>query len=278
MFVTAWIGVLDSGSGHVDYVNAGHNPPLLWNRAQGWQWLRERSGTPLGLFELPYRAHEVDCEAGDMLLLYTDGVTEAFDADENLYGEERLLSVAEEGFRLHPRELLEAVRADVAAHAAGAEQSDDITVLTLEVGVPPEVTATIEVPALVAELDRVNGFLHAELDKRLCPQRVQGQLDIAVEELFVNVCSYAYPDAAPDAPGTVRIQRTYAADPDSITVDIIDQGVPYNPLAKPDAVTPGNIEDVPIGGLGILMAKRVTDEMRYERSGESNVVTIVKKW
>ena len=107
---------------------------------------------------------------------------------------------------------------------------------------------------------------------------MQGQLDIAVEELFTNVCSYAYPDATSDAPGTVRIQRTYTADPDSITVDIIDQGVPYNPLAKPDAVTPGNIEDVPIGGLGILMAKRVTDEMRYERTDGLNVVTLVKRW
>ena len=58
----------------------------------------------------------------------------------------------------------------------------------------------------------------------------------------------------------------------------MDEGIPYNPLAKPDAVTPDDIEEVPIGGLGILMAKRCTDEMRYERSGGRNIVTIVKKW
>ncbi len=278
MFVTAWVGVLDYGTGNVEYVNAGHNPPLMWNREEGWHWIRQKSGPVLGLFEVPYRAHQIECQAGDTFLLYTDGVTEAFDVNEQLYGEERLLAVAEEGYRMHPRELLEAVRGDVAAYAKGAVQSDDITVLALEVGVPPEVTATLEVPAVIEELDTVNAFLHAELNARLCPQRVQNQLDIAVEELFVNVCHYAYPNATEDEPGGVRIQRTYIADPPSVSVDIIDEGIPYDPLAKPDAVTPENIEDVPIGGLGILMAKRCTDEMRYERVDNCNIVTIVKKW
>ena len=278
MFVTAWVGLLDYGTGHVEYVNAGHNPPLLWARESGWQWMKKKSGPVLGLFEMPYRAHEAECLAGDTFLLYTDGVTEAFDVNECLYGEERLLAVAEESYRMHPRELIERVRASVAAYAEGAEQSDDITILALEVGVPPEVTATLEVLARVEELDRVNAFLHAELDRRLCPQRVQNQLDIAVEELFVNVCRYAYPGATSDEPGGVRIQRTYNADPPSVTVDIIDAGIPYDPLAKPDAVTPSNIEDVPIGGLGILMAKKCTDEMRYERTDGCNIVTIVKKW
>ena len=278
MFVTTWVGVLDYGSGHVDYVNAGHNPPLLWQREGGWRWMRDKSGPVLGLFDMTYRAHSVDCKPGDMFLLYTDGVTEAFNVDEELYGEERLMTVAEEGYRLHARELLESVRKDVASYAQGAEQSDDITILTLEVGVPPEVTGVLEVPAELAQLNTVNDFLHEELDNRLCPQRVQNQLDIAVEELFVNVCKYAYADAAPDVPRIVRIYRTYTADPPSITVVIIDKGVAFDPLAKPDAVTPDNIMDVPIGGLGILMAKKSVNEMSYEREGGSNVVTIVKKW
>ena len=278
MFVTAWVGVLDYGTGHVDYVNAGHNPPLLWDYKNGWQWMRKRSGPMLGLFDISYRAHSVDCMAGDTFLLYSDGVTEAFDVNEKLYGEDRLMQVAEKGYNLHPRSLLMSVRDDVAEHARGAEQSDDITILTLEVGVPPEVTATLEVPAVVEQLDTVNDFLHAELNARLCPKRVQNQLDIVVEELFVNVCRYAYPQATPEDPGTVRIQRTYSAEPPSVTVDIVDSGIPFDPLAKPDAVTPKNIEDVPIGGLGILMTKRLVDEIRYERAGDYNVVTLVKRW
>ena len=132
MFVTAWVGVLDYATGHVDYVNAGHNPPLLW-RDGSWEWLREKSGMVLGLFDMPYKTHAVDCEAGDAFLLYTDGVTEAFDVEGTLYGEERLLALVEGCEDRSPHGLQRLVRDDVAAHAQGAEQSDDITILALEV-------------------------------------------------------------------------------------------------------------------------------------------------
>ena len=278
MFVTAWFGVLDYASGHVDYVNAGHNPPLLWQDG-GWRWLPDKSGLPMGLFdEFPYEAFSIDCGIGDQLLLYTDGVTEAMSADGELFGEQRLKDLAEARFTLHPRQLVEAVRTGVALHARGAEQSDDITILALEVGVPPELTAAIVVSADIDELTRVNEFIHTELDRRLCPKRTQNQLDIAVEELFVNVARYAYPDATPENPGSVRVSYSYTADPPSVRVDIADDGIPYNPLDKPDAVTPGDIDDVPIGGLGILMAKRSVDEMAYERTDGSNIVSIIKRW
>ncbi|MBP3866586.1 MAG: SpoIIE family protein phosphatase, partial [Eggerthellaceae bacterium] len=280
MFVTAWAGVLDYTTGHVDFVSAGHNPPLIWQLSDArWHWLKEKSGLPLGLFDgMPYTAHSIECQVGDQFLLYTDGVTEAMDTRNEQYGENRLKAIADENYPMHPRELVKTVRSDVAAFAGEAEQSDDITILALEVGVPPEITATLVIPADVKELPQVNEFIHDELDRRLCPMRAQNQLDIAVEELFVNVAHYAYPEATPDNPGMARVSYTYSADPPSITVDIADDGIPYNPLAKPDAVTPDDIMEVPIGGLGILMAKRSVDEMRYARVDGSNIVTIVKKW
>jgi sigma-B regulation protein RsbU (phosphoserine phosphatase) len=135
MFVTAWIGSLDYTSGHIEYVNAGHNPPLLMHDGE-WHWLRRRSGPPLGIFDgVAYRTLALDCHGGDRFLLYTDGVTEAMDVNEQLYGEERLEALATEHTRLTPRELVEAVRTDVAHHAEGAEQSDDITILSLEIDI-----------------------------------------------------------------------------------------------------------------------------------------------
>ena len=278
MFVTLFAGVLDYETNAISFVNAGHNPPLLWH-AGSWTWLKERSGMPLGLFDgMPYKAYELSCEIGDQLLLYTDGVTEAMNVSGDQYGEARLEAIASRSYPMHPRELIGQVRHDVATFTDGAEQSDDITIVALEVGVPPEVTATLTVPASVDELPRVNEFIHNELNRRLCPLRAQNQLDIAVEELFVNVAHYAYPDADAQHPGMVRVSYTYSADPPSIAVDIADDGIAYNPLEKPDAVTPDDIMDVPIGGLGILMAKRSVDEMRYERIDGSNIVTIIKKW
>ena len=278
MFVTVFAGVLDYATGRIVYVNAGHNPPLLWQDGS-WRLLKETSGLPLGLFDgLPYKAFECTCEIGDELLLYTDGVTEAMSATGELYGLDRLEALVKDCFTFHPHQLIDAVRDDVAAFSAGAEQADDITMLALEYGVPPEVTSTIVVPADDAQLPRVTEFVHTELDRRACPVRAQNQLDIALEELFVNVAHYAYPDAAPGEPKDVRVSYTYSAEPPSITVEIADDGIPFDPLAKPDAVTPDNIFDVQIGGLGILMAKKSVDEMRYARVDGSNVVTIVKRW
>ena len=278
MFVTVFAGVLDYETGHVVYVNAGHNPPLLW-RTNSWEWVTEKSGMPLGSFDgFPYESFETDLNIGDQLLLYTDGVTEAMNVEGELYGEDRLEALVVKYAHLHPRNLISKVRSELSAFTAGAVQSDDITMLALEYGVPPEVTSTLFVPADTDELPNVLKFVHTELDRRLCPVKMQKQLDIAIEELFVNVARYAYPDATPDDPGMARVSYTYSAEPPSIVVEIADEGIPYNPLAKPDAVTSDDIMEVPIGGLGILMAKRSVDEMDYERIDSTNIVTLVKKW
>ena len=146
-------------------------------------------------------------------------------------------------------------------------------------GAPAEEKAVLVVPAETAELPRVNQFLHAGLDRHQCLPHVRGQLDIAVEELFVNACKYAYEDAEADVARTVLVTQAFGAEPPSVTVEIIDSGTPFDPLAKPDAATADAFEsvaDIPIGGLGILMAKQSVDEMRYERVDERNVVTLFK--
>ena len=139
MFVTMWVGVLDYASGRVEYVNAGHNPPLFWREGTGWSWLKARSGIPLGLMEgAAYKAYTVDFGIDDKILLYTDGVSEAMSQDGGMYGEDRLEVLANANCESRPEELVKAVRRDVAAFATGAEQSDDITVLVLEFGVPAD--------------------------------------------------------------------------------------------------------------------------------------------
>ena len=130
MFVTAWMGVLNLSTGHLDYVNAGHNPPLLRRAGGGYDYLRTRCGFVLaGLEGTRYRCCSLDLSPGDALFLYTDGVTEATNAAQQLYGEERLAAVLNANRELAPEELLPAVRADVEAFVGQAPQFDDITVL-----------------------------------------------------------------------------------------------------------------------------------------------------
>ena len=278
MFVTMFACLLDYETGLLSYVNAGHNPPLLHHGGQ-WEWIREVSGMPLGLFDgLPYERYERQLETNDTLYLYTDGVTEAMDVDGGLFGENRLLETLEEYEGLNARSISVGVRRAITDFTLDAEQSDDITMLTMRYGVPPEKKAVMVLPADVKQLIHVINFIHEELHRRGAPASAYNPLDIAAEELFVNVCHYAYPDNAEDDPGEVCIGFEYEANPPSLTVTISDDGVPYNPLAKPDAVTPDDIAEVPIGGLGILMAKNSVDDMTYERVGDTNVLTFRKGW
>ena len=140
MFVTAWVGVVDLVSGQVEYVNAGHNPPLV-RRADGpMEWLKERSGPPLASFEgMKYRKHALALRPGDGIFLYTDGVTEATDRSLELFGEERLIrSFGPErpqdaaAPRRTSQELCRDLFVELDRFAAGMEQADDITMLAFK--------------------------------------------------------------------------------------------------------------------------------------------------
>ena len=129
MFVTAWLGSLDLHSGLLEYVNAGHNPPLLREKDGSFAYLRTKPNFILaGMEGTRYRKHETRLSPGAQVFVYTDGVTEATNTADALYGEERLELVlnAKTGT---PQELCTRVRADIDAFAQGAEQSDDITTL-----------------------------------------------------------------------------------------------------------------------------------------------------
>jgi serine phosphatase RsbU (regulator of sigma subunit) len=134
MFVTAWIGELDLATGRVTCVNAGHNPPVLLRAADGSaSFVETRPGLFLGAMPgVRYRPESFALAPGDALYLYTDGVTEQADPRGGLYGEKRLLAfLAGGGFAGNPGKCPAAVLADVEAHAAGAEQSDDRTQLVV---------------------------------------------------------------------------------------------------------------------------------------------------
>ena len=130
MFVTVWMGVFDPASRMIEFVNAGHNPPLVKRADGSVEWLRERGGAALGVFPgCSYRVGRITLKPGDSLLLYTDGVTEAQDAAGGFYGEARL----ERFLTANGGDFVTKLFADLAAFADAAEQADDITALALDV-------------------------------------------------------------------------------------------------------------------------------------------------
>jgi phosphoserine phosphatase RsbU/P len=132
MFTTLFGAIIDPGTGDVRCVSAGHNPPVLVGKS-GARLLNVESGSPIGLFEgRKYAEASFRFEAGERLVLYTDGVTEAFDKDQNQFGEERLVALLERiGTSGSPEDLGHAILHEVSAFAGEAPQSDDITVLVV---------------------------------------------------------------------------------------------------------------------------------------------------
>ena len=133
LFVTAWMGVLEISTGQFVYVNAGHNPPLLKHAGGGYEWLKSRPGFVLaGMEGIRYRENSLQMEPGDCLYLYTDGVTEAINEKQELFGEIRLQTVLNETPDLPVDRLLQKVKQSIDTFAGEAEQFDDITMLGLE--------------------------------------------------------------------------------------------------------------------------------------------------
>lgn len=138
MFVTLFCGRIDLAAGQLEYCNAGHNPPLLLRRgATAPEALSTVCGPALGVMEdMPYRAMSLDLRAGDELLVYTDGVTEAHNPDKALYGDDRLLRVSAGGMAADPKRFVDRLFDDIDDFVAGADQSDDITVFALHYAGP----------------------------------------------------------------------------------------------------------------------------------------------
>ena len=130
----------------------------------------------------------------------------------------------------------------------------------------------LQVKAEDGNLREVLSFLDAALEECGCPMKAQMQLEIAVEELFVNIARYAYPNEARDAEVSIAV-----GDDGMARITFSDSGVPYDPLAKPDPDISLSADERPIGGLGIYMVKKSVDDMRYERRDGKNILNVFKK-
>ena len=131
----------------------------------------------------------------------------------------------------------------------------------------------LTVEAAVANTAAVLGFIDAQLEEAGCPIKVQTQIDVAVEEIFVNIAHYAYAPGKGEATVGVEIS---GPDP-MVTITFKDRGVPYDPTAKIDPDVTLSVEEREVGGLGIFMVKQLMDHMSYEYRDGQNVLHLQKK-
>ncbi|MBQ3002764.1 MAG: ATP-binding protein [Clostridia bacterium] len=131
----------------------------------------------------------------------------------------------------------------------------------------------LTIAATVENIETVTDFVNEQLESLDCPPKAQMQIDIAIDELFGNIAHYAYNPEIGSA--TVRVEVT--ENPLAVVITFIDNGVPYDPLAKEDPDVTLSAEERGIGGLGIYMVKKTMDEITYEYKDGQNILSIKKK-
>ena len=132
----------------------------------------------------------------------------------------------------------------------------------------PEIT----LDATIENIQQVTEFVNDLLEQHNCSMKTQMQLDLAIDELFGNIAHYAYAPAI----GSATVEVTFTESPAAVNITFIDEGIPYNPLAKADPDVTLSAEEREIGGLGIFLVKKTMDNMVYKYENNRNILTITK--
>lgn len=279
LFVTAWFGIIDIESGKVNYVNAGHNPPLVKKKDETYQWLKCKPGLVLaGMENTKYHANTFTLTKGEQLFLYTDGIPEAMDENRQFFGEERLKQLLDHLEFNSLKKILTEIKRDIDCFVGNEPQFDDITMLMLRYTGCQLTGNKWELPAEEELLEDVLKLIGTVLEKQNCPEDVHNLIKLSVEEIFVNIAKYAYGD---EEKKTVQIEvnkKDYDKPQKGIQIQFLDSGIPYNPLLKQDADISLSAEAREIGGLGIYMVKASMDHVRYEYLEGKNCLIMEKKW
>ena len=277
MFVTFFLGVLDLPSGRLHYCNAAHCPPILFGKEMGL--LPIIPNVPLGIIpKFKFQSQETKLTTNTIIFAYTDGLTEATDSAPALYGEERMLQVAEQLHKqsfITPKEVLHETENSVKEFVGSAEQSDDLTMLSIQylcLQRDIKLKRSLTLPNDIETIPQLNVFIDQAAEDAPLPPDLSMSLNLAIEEAVVNVMSYAYPRGTH---GDVIIDL-FVTD-QQLTIAIIDQGIPFDPTSQVEADTSLSVEDRPIGGLGIYLVRQLMDSINYERIGGKNVLTLIKK-
>lgn len=269
MFVTVWLGILEISTGKMKCANAGHEYPAIMRKGGDFELFKDKHGFVLaGMEGARYREYELELHAGDRLVVYTDGVPEATNGANTLYGTDRMISALNGARDGSCRQMLEALHRDVDSFVDGADQFDDITMLCIEM---KEEASTMKKVNLVPTLDKLPeavAFFEDTLSGADVPMKVIARVNVAVDEIFSNIARYS---------GATSVTLGCALADGRVTLRFSDNGRPYDPTGKPDPDTTLSAEERDIGGLGIFMVKKTMDDVSYEYTDGLNILTLVKE-
>jgi len=276
MFVTLFVGVLDLPTGRLHYCNAGHDAPLLVGVGVGE--LPCDSNIPVGFMpQWDYSLQEAQIFPGTTIFLFTDGLTEAMDADNAQFQIERINDVAARALanqQQEPRQLIEQMTDAVHRFVGDAEQSDDLTMMGIQYirqKSDIRMRKSIVLPNDIQEVPKLTDFVGEVCEDMGFDEETTKQVKLAIEEAVVNVMNYAY---SPGQRGDVTIEA--ASNDTRLKFTIIDSGKPFDPTVQADVDTTLPASERRIGGLGIHLVRQIMDSINYERVDSLNILTLRK--
>jgi len=269
-FVTMLACIMDITTGEMSIINCGHNPPLIKRKDGKYEFLKLVSNLPLGIFEdADFELYKTTMAPEDIIYTYTDGVTEATNTENEMFGEQRLYTCLNNIEETTPQIITEKVKADIRKFTNSAPQSDDITMLTLKYTGLQNKVKTFKQEAKIENYKSFYSWVHEACKEWNLNEELSNKLDMCGEEIFANITFYAYPET------TGFIEAELKNIGDNIILEFRDDGIEYNPLKKPDPDINLPPEDRQLGGLGIYMIKQMANEISYNRENNRNILTLV---
>jgi sigma-B regulation protein RsbU (phosphoserine phosphatase) len=271
MFVTLLCGVLDTQDGTLALASAGHEPPVLCGGATA-RLLELETGPAVGLDEeATYPVEQISLQAGDTLLIYTDGITEATDRGQGMFGTQRML----EALTAPPLPATAAgytsrLLTEVDRFVGDASQADDITVLALNWlqeaprRTQPVLTMAVRntVPDVFDAIARCDHSLH----RAGVSEAIRSDVQLVLEEMMVNIVQHGYPD---EREGTIGLHLS--ATEQTILVELHSDGIAFDPTRAPAVELSGDLADrEEVGGLGIHLVRAMVSEMDYSHDAAGN--------
>ena len=287
LFITAFFGVIDMDLGTLTYVNAGHDPPYLIRPNEAPEMIPHTGGIALGVLpDLHYAETTIPLDPGTSLYLYTDGITEAENASGQQFGRERLEQQLANTNGAGPQVLMEDILGDLRAFTGDARQFDDITCMAVQFvgGASPEPyipgrgqthlasgwRRMVVQPTLETSLPRVAAFVERFAEAQgFSPGEIY-RINLALDELLTNTIEHGFPGREQEADISVAMR----SEGDSVIVRYEDNGPEFNPLQATEQDTELELEERPIGGLGLQLIASTFDDVSYERADDRNVTML----
>ena len=271
MFVTVWLGILEISSGKIIAANAGHEDPAIYRKDGRFELIKNKHSLFAGAMPgVKYKDFEVQLNKGDKIFIYTDGVPEATNADEKMFTLGKMIDVLNRHKDASPEGIIKGVKESVDEFSDEAAQFDDVTMLCLELK-ETDNTKILKIDATEDNVTTVNDFLDEFLDENDCSMKAKMQIELAIEEAYINVAKYAYGEQ------TGKAQLTLGFEKGELSIELRDSGKQYNPLERKDPDITLSAEERPIGGLGIFLVKKTMDSVSYSYENSQNILKMKKK-